>query len=501
MDIAYSADYQLITTQDAVKGRRYFCPLCNGALHFYPGKRNTPHFRHGKGVPDEVKAACELYSQGVGEYSMYDQELRARQKVRLVLKKEGQDYMFQLNFPLIKQFNVNMQLQNLYYTYYCEQIPDFEFNTIRLLPARAASEHEVPLLGKYRLYCSNERYEKIVGLQISGDFEPFIAGPLIFKEIQGQYISIPYRRITLSGKFFVVSLRPLISIHSDVEIVSQERYEEFHIYELIMPIAFSDELQKWFTRILYYTLLAATCHLDLCSPVSFKKIGTIIEVNSFRSTWLLTNIGERPIEQRIIMIEPSKNRQVFKIQSDQKIDITLRAPGDYLLYVDQEVSDFITVRYNPSLIYNRNFSGEAIFDNKDILFKINQLHAEQIELQTNLSIAIQTKSDINYEIKYGGKNTFNAPIRIDFPTLWSINVKEPSALLNSIAFEEILKLYENNHLYPKVICLIDDVLFLNNTVMNSTYVYKDKILYYIRRLGIRMPKPIVEIIKEMKLIQ
>lgn len=145
--------------------------------------------------------------------------------------------------------------------------------------------------------------------------------------------------------------------------------------------------------------------------------------------------------------------------------------------------------------------GEAIFANKDMLFKISQLHTEQIDLQTNLSIAIQTESDINYEIKYGGKNTFNAPIRIDFPTLWSINVKEPSALLNNIAFEEILKLYKNNHLYPKVICLIDDVLFLNNTVMNSTYVYKDKILYYIRRLGIRMPKPIVEIIKEMKLIQ
>lgn len=127
------------------------------------------------------------------------------------------------------------------------------------------------LLGKYRLYSSNERYEKIVGLQISGDFEPFIEGPLIFKEIQGQYISIPYRRITLSGKFFVVSLIPLISIHSDIELVSQVKYEEFYIYELIMPIAFSDELQNWFTRILYYTLLAATCYLDLYSPVSFKK--------------------------------------------------------------------------------------------------------------------------------------------------------------------------------------------------------------------------------------
>lgn len=86
MNIAYTADYQLITTQDAVKGRRYFCPSCNEALHFYPGRKNTPHFRHGKGVSDEVKAVCELYSQSVGEYSMYDQELKARQRVRLVLK-------------------------------------------------------------------------------------------------------------------------------------------------------------------------------------------------------------------------------------------------------------------------------------------------------------------------------------------------------------------------------------------------------------------------------
>ncbi|WP_411738909.1 hypothetical protein [Peribacillus sp. S4] len=501
MDRAYTADYQLITALQAIKGRLYFCPRCNGALHFYPGTKNTPHFRHGKGVPEEVKAACELYSQSLGEYTMYDQELAARQRVRLVLKKQDEEYIFQLKFPLINQLNVNMQRHNMYYTYHCEQISEFQLNTVRLLPARPACEQDVPLLARYTFKCTNERYEKMLGLHISGMFEPFSDGPLIFKDIQGQFNSIPYRKITLSGRFFVVSATPLIYIHSELEVVSRIRYEQFYIYELIMPIEFSDDLQTWFTRILYYTLLAATCHLDILPPVSFKKIGTIVEINSHKSFWLVTNIGMRHMEQRVILVHPNNRRQVLKVPKNQIVELNISDSGDYLLYVDQEVSEILTLRYTPILEHTRNFKGQAIIDNKDALFTIRELHEEKIEFETDLSVLVHTETDINYEIKHGGKNTFKAPIRIDFPTLWSVNVQQPVSLTNRIAFENILSLYEKHYLYPKVICLVEEIRLLESIVMNSAFVYKDRILYYIRRFSIRAPKPIVEIIKEMKDIQ
>jgi hypothetical protein len=502
MDRAYSADYQLINAQQAIKGRSYFCPICNGALHFFPGTKNTPHFRHGKGVPEEIKAACELYSQSLVESTMYDQEFLACQGVRLVLKKKDNEYIFQLKFPLIKQSNVNMQRYNMYYTYHCEEISEFQLNTVRLLPARPASEQEVPLLCRYTFKCTNERYEKMMGLHISGMlFEPFKDGPLIFKEIQGHFNSIPYRKVTLSGRFFVVTVAPLINIHSDLEVVSQIRHEQYYIYELIMPIAFSDELQKWFARNLYYTLLAATCHLDILPPVSFKKMGTSVEVNSHKSFWLVTNIGMRHMEQKVILVHPNNRRQVFRVPNNQIVELDITDPGNYLLYVEQEVTEILTLRYTPKLEYSRNFKGQATIDNKDALFTIRDLQVEQIEFETDLSVLLHNETDINYEMKNGGKHTFNAPIRIDFPTLWSVNVQPPIGLSNKKTFESILNFYEKHNLYPKVICLVEEIRLLQSIVMNSAFVHKDKILYYIRRFGIRVPRPIVEIIKEMKHIQ
>lgn len=502
MDKAYTADYKLITTQQAVKGKKYFCPICNGALHFYPGTKNTPHFRHGKGVPEEVKANCELYSQGLGGYNMYNQEFIARQKVRLVLYKKDEDYTFHLKFPLIQKSFVNAQLNNIYFTYHCQEIPEFQFNTVRLLPVRSDCVQKVSLLGRYTINCTNERYEKALGLRVSGIYEPFNEGPLIFKEFQGQFISIPYRRVTLSGRFFILSATP-IPIHLNLERVNEVYLNKFYLYELIMPIEFSEELSNWFTRILCYTLLPATCHLDILASASFKKIGTTIEVNSQKSAWLVTNIGERYLKQRVILVQPNNKRQVVNIPSNGVIVLNLTESGDYLLYVDQAVTEMLTLRYNPTLEHNRNFIGQAQIDKTEALFTIKDIYSEKIEFETDLAVSIHNETDINYEMKYGGIYSFYAPIRIDFPTLWSISIIQPVQILesNGPSFETILRFYEQHLLYTKMICLVEDIQRLELLIVQSEFPQKNKILYYIRRFGIRVPKPIYEITQEMKYIQ
>lgn len=498
MNVAYTADYKIISAKQAVKGQSYFCPVCNGKLQFFSGKINIPHFRHGKGVSNETKAYCELYSKNFEEHTMYEYEYSARQKVRLLLAKNEEGYVFSLKFPLIKQENVNMLTNNLYFSYQCKQLLEFKLNTVHLLLSRKNNEYVVPLLKKYSLFSSNEQYEKMLGLKISGDYVPFENGPLIFKEIQGEYISIPYRRITLSGKFFVVSKRPLISLHKDLILIKYENIEELYIYEFIMPTASTEDFQNWFTRILNYSLLAATCHLDLISPVDFKKVGTIIEISSSRSVWQLTNIGERPFEQRLIIIDPKHHRKVISVSNNQKIELNLTAHGEYLIYLDQEISEFTTVRYVPFINYNRSNIGEVKVNDNNILFKIHQLNINQITIQSDLPMIINSNSELFYAVKKGAIDNLKAPIRIDFPRLWSLNVKKSVKVSDRNLFNELLDIYEKYYLYPKMICELKDINLLIKTVNESEFKYKDKLCFLIRRFGVRIPQRVSELINRMR---
>lgn len=495
MDIAYSADYKIISAQNAVKGRRYYCPVCNGELHFFPGKKNAPHFRHGKDVPSEVKDNCELYSQNFGEFHIYDEEISARQRVRLILEKNGDEYRFSLKFPLIKKVYLEMQLNNLYFSYRCKQIKELDLNTVKLLPTRKMNDVMVPLLERYSLVASNEQYEKKLGLKISGDYNPFEEGPLIFKEIQGQYISIPYRKIFLSGRFFVVSKKPIISINENLELVNHITMEQFYIYEFIMPISYTDDLQRWFTINLYYSLMSATCHLDILSPTNFKKIGTTIEITSEKSVWQLTNIGERPFEQRLIIIDPSNQRRMLNVSSNKPILINLKEYGDYLVYLDQEMSELITVRYVPSIKYKTQTFGKLNVNNHEVLFGVQELNADQIKIHADFSMMIHSQSEIFYEIKKDTMATFHAPIRIDLPRLWSLTIKNPAYKINGMQLEKLFAIYEKQHLYPKIIGDFKIVNYLIQIVRESDFKHRDKLLLSLRRMGIRIPKPVLEIIE------
>lgn len=265
-----------------------------------------------------------------------------------------------------------------------------------------------------------------------------------------------------------------------------------------MPIAFTDDLQNWFIRVLNYSLLAATCHLDLISPVDFKKIGATIEISSSKSIWQLTNIGERPFEQRLIMIDPDHHRKMIGVSSNRKITLNLKDHGEYLIYLDQEISDFITVRYVPFINYKLGNIGEVRVNNNDILFKIHELNTEQIKIQSDLSMIINSNSELFYEIKKGTINKFNAPIRIDFPRLWSLNVKNSAKMSDENLLDELQDIYEKCYLYPKIICELKDVNMIIKVVNESEFKYKEKLLFSIRRFGVQIPKPVSELIKKMR---
>ncbi len=498
MDKAYTADEQLIEAKDAIQGRKYYCPCCRGLLHFYPGHERISHFRHAKGGPDYQKDACELYSKNLIIDNMYSQEIAAKQRVRLIIEKESNMYRFKVKFPLIRHGFLNMQIHNKYFSYSCKEIDELDFNVVHLLPSRANCEVEVPVLGRYTFSCTNRKYEEVLGLQISGVYEPFSEGPLIFKEIQGQFISIPYRKLTLSGRFFIVSHEPK-TIHSDLQKLNYAQIQQFFIYELIMPLEYSEELQNWFTRVLRYTLVAATCHIDLLKPTTFKKIGTTFELSESLSEWQITNIGEIPFEQRVIIVAPDLKRTVLKVGRNKKITIQLLQEGDYLVYMDQEVTDFLTLRYVPEIAHTNNFQGSLFFNNEEILFlKKNVTVTEPFSLQCAFPFYITSDKEIGYEIKTSGTLTFDTPLQLNIPTLWGVQVTEPVVKKVLWSLKSILNCYERHLMYQKQVCNWGDLHILQNAVITSDFIYKDRLLYYIRHLGFQMPKPVYDYIQEMK---
>lgn len=496
MEIAYTSEFQIINAKDAISGKKYYCPFCNGKLHFYPGKKRIPHFRHAKGVPIEQKERCELYAS-TNNHGIYVDEVFARQRIRLAIEKNSDNFKFKLKFPIIQKDLLNMQIYDKYFDYSCNELKGFKLNSIQLLPSRMNNDVEVPLMRAYTLKSSNEKYEQVLGLKVSGTFEPFEEGPLIFKEISGQYVSVPYRKLILSGRFFVVSLS-IITFLDELEVLFSDRFGRFFIYEVLMPLEITDELQSFFEKNLRYTLLPATCRIDLVSPNVFKKSGNSIQVSNRETIWQITNMGETFKSQKVIIENKSHERQIINLNDTNQFKLTL-TENEYNIYIDEGISETITVKKVSQINHHRIFRQNLLINNENVLFNRQVFEsAELIDVEASLNYYISN----NEKLDYKGIKKVTTPWldlnRITIPTLWSIEFELVNNE-NSIDFLSIYKVYKNHKLYPKVICRLKSVQKLIDTVRQSKFEHKNQLLYYIRLLGYKVPQPIVTCIKEIEL--
>lgn len=494
MDRAYTADYKLVFANEAVKGKNYFCPACNGILHFYPGTTNAPHFRHSKGVPKVVKEACELYSQGLGENSIYENEIRARQKVRLALLKNEGEFQFELKFPLLNQ----MLNTNQYITYSIEEIIECVIHSIQLHSSRKKLNYSVPLIGRYTIRSSDEILERKLGLLASGILEPFKDGPLLFKEIQGEYLSIPYRKLHISGKFYVVSYGELLTINKDIFCSSTQKINKFYIYEFHMPVDITDEIIRWFNIYLNYVLQPATYMIDLYAPTIFQKQGSTVTIAENKSSWIITNLGNRYENERLVVVYPDNTRRIIPISSGKLLDLSFQKHGDYLIYMDQGVSEMINIRFAPEINHNYKFDYGLLINNADILFEKNKIADKTIHLTSSLKVDIHETNFMSYSLRNCIEEQVDVPVRIDIPTLWSVQVKENENLQMSqeLDLDYLLELYSKAHLFPKVVCEIRYVQKLEQIVKFSEFNNKTKLLNYIRNFGIKIPSNVTRYIKE-----
>ncbi|WP_303969623.1 hypothetical protein [Sporosarcina ureae] len=498
MDFAYTLEKQLIQAKNAVSGLKYYCPYCRCQVIFYPGKVMVSHFRHMKGEKNYSKELCELYSNSLSIDNVYNLETVANQGVRLIIERNSKDYKFFLKFPLInKEITLN-QIQKSYYSYSCREIVDFEFNIVNLLPSRNNNVIEVPLLNKYTLTSSNLEKENNLDLKISGGFLPFENRSLIFKEIQGRFTSIPYQKITLSDRFFVVTKYNL-SIHESLDVISYLKYSVYHIYDLIMPTEFSEDLIEWFGRTLDYELTQVRCHIDLIKPSNFKKIGTTYEVSEPFVELQISNIKVSTFNQKIIVISPDSSISELFGNKNNVVEINFSRQGDYIIYMDQVVTEFITLRYLPEVVHsNKSLFSIKINDN-EVIYKKREIVCKDVcSVSSTHSFCVSSKDEIDYKVNTNDLSGLKAPFRIDIPTIWSLKITKQNIKKNIWDYEKLLSYYERVNMFPKGIYSIQELISLKQMVIDSNYKNKRKLLYLINYNGFQIPKPVIDYIRELK---
>lgn len=494
MEVAYTSDCKIINASEAISGKKYYCPVCNGRLHFYPGKKRIPHFRHAKGVPLEQKERCELYA-GTNNHGLYAEEVYARQRIRLAIEKVNNNFVFKLKFPIIHKDLLNMQIYDKYFDYYCTELKEFKLNSIQLLPSRMHTDVKVPLLRMYTLRSTNENYEQVLGLKVSGNYEPFREGPLIFKEISGQYLSIPYRKLIVSGRFFIVS-PSILSFPDELEVLSSNFCDRYFIYEILMPIEITDKLQRFFENNLKYTLLSATCHIDLVSPNNFKKSGNSIQVSNSETIWQITNMGETFKSQKVIIENKSYERQIINLNGENKFKVTL-TEDEYNIYLDEGISENISLKKVSQIDHQRIFKQNLLINNENVLFNRKFFGgAESVYVAASLNYYISNNEEIDYKGVGEVTTPWPNPSRVAIPTLWSIEF-ELESTEESIDFLFIYKVYKNHKLYPKVICRLKSIQKLMDTIRQSKFKHKNQLLNHVRLLGYKVPQPIAACIKEI----
>lgn len=500
MDRAYTADYRLIFTNEAKKGKTYFCPSCNGVLDFYPGKYNKPHFRHKRGVPEEIRQACELYSPTLSTFNNFEQEELANQQVRLVVMPNNSSYNFFLRFPCIEsKFTSRVIYDDLYFTYYCDEIENLNLNNKNLLSSINECLMEVPLKESYTFTCDNLKYEKILNLQISGKYEPFKNGVLIFKNIQGEYRSIQYRQITIEGRFFIMSKSSLVNIPENIEIILSIKIGDIYLYDLVMPRSLDENLKKWFNKELHYTVLPTTSYLDLIRPVRFKKLGSIYEVLSDVCELRLTNMGIENVNSRICILSPLGEIKKVRPSEQGVISLNLFYSGDYRIWVETGISEIYTIRKKDSIINQyKNSKYFAISDESNLL-NSKIIYSDKIDISTNIPFTLHNTSEICYLYKNGGNFTIESPAILTLPRILKVELRnqlqEGSVAIN---WDVILSVLIAAKKYPKRIYNRNLMWKLKNILQESEYTHKKFLLSLIRKQGVYVPEPIINELEKLR---
>lgn len=459
INMAIDISGKIVHIRNAVRGNDYFCIYCGDYLYATLGDIQTHHFRHKS--KDSESKYCHLYSSGKNDYSiLYNKEIW-KNKPRFVIDEE---FKIQLKLPtLSRESYIKMVKEDLYFSIYVDNQEKFsthlnEVQNKNYVPVEPAKKYNISY--KYKQNAQTLNYD------IINEITLLDKTTLLFKNISGEFINIPYPKTSLSEEFFILSSRKL-TLSNNFKIKKYKTKHNYFLYHLFIDEVNIDVI-NWFSKNTHYTVVPNRKWIDLIYPNNFSYKNSTLLVDSEYVTLQVTPFSHK---DTLIFKDEYNYFNSLSFMKNGTLTIDLAMNHTYNFSLKHEIANCLSIKRVKSLSNEGHLYNIQV--NNQPLKSFKYLDKDYIKITSEKEFYIYNNIDIPLSTKRF-QNKLNW--KIHFPFIGTIQAQKKSKerSLN----KEFLQLVSNHEvwvpvnpsLYKKLINEIKKI----NTVNKNNYL---KILY------------------------
>jgi len=500
VDLAITTSGEVVPARRAIKYVQYFCIKCGSNVTLAKGEKNRPHFRHPSAKKRTEVLQCEDYVSSFfsnESFRIYENELRTRSHVRLELCNENGVWKLYMRFPIIKhEFHSLIDREHLYFQVRCLE-EDFEFSSVHLLGLQGAYKIPIRIREKYTISVSEPEIENLLQLNLSGVYCPFESDILLFKNLQGCILHVPYQNVVLSESFFILAKKPL-RFPNNIDQIITHVIGDFHLYECHLT-NISSSIIEWFSQELKIQFLIPKFHVDILEPNIFRHTHGLIETIDESIKLMISFNGPSPKVNWISVIDPDGRRTVFKT-SDQIINLHLKKLGIYIVYLINLRGEMIEVK-RVSDIKNENQRPLILdIDDQQLIFNKLIMKNQHIKLTTNLPVVLYQEKNIPIKINASINRVLDKVERIHVPFLWSVKWMYQTKKPIEIVMPLILRNLKQSSKYQDIYIGARRYKFLCEIIENTSFPQKNYILVMLYQRPCFIPTKILGILRKVGII-
>lgn len=421
INIAVNHNGDYVKIQDAVKGQLYYCLNCKERLIANTGDRNIHFFRHHNKKNRDALIECELYSSGDSDYAILLNEQIYENKVRFIIDKS---FNMKMKLPYLSSSSISrMNFDDLYFSVTVQG--NCIFST-ELGKRSNRSFLDVSLEYEYIVEIENERNAKLLEYEIEKTVRLLQGKALLFKEISGEYINIPYEKTNLSNELFLLSTKKLPR-HSDLILKQYLISDGVHIYHFYLD-DLTESLIDWFKKETGYTIIPNRKWLDLFYPNSFQYGDYSLLVDTDK---VLVKVTPHSSKDTLSYLNKNGQKEVLKVDEDGIAELNLEHNHIYHLRLNHEICNEITVKRISEIEPATEYSANVIVD--DQLYNINTQYFERpYSVESESYFHVFDQDEYPYRTKIIEKQL---PKAVHFPFIVTIHRRSENLKANLLKWE------------------------------------------------------------------
>lgn len=453
INFAFDPSGNIVHIKDAIRGGEYYCVYCEDRLFAAKGKKQIHHFRHFS--KDNESEYCHLYSSSDSDYTILYEEEKWKNKLRFVIDSGLE---LKLKFPTIpSELIAKMNKEDRYFNIY---VQDKNISSIFLDEKRGENYLKVNIAEDYRIIYEKLENAKSLNYETIEQISLLENETLLFKNVGGEFINIPYSKTSLSEEFYIISRKKLI-LNNEIIIKNYQYINNLYIYHLYINEV-NEQIITWFARNTHYNIVPNRKWLDLIEPNTFLYDESVILIEDAD---VLLKVTPPSRHDRINFIDERGYHNNLLFDNDGFIRINLAMNHLYNFSLRHEIANNLSIKRVENININGNMYDININGSKFVL--PIQLREEKVKVESDKLFYVYQKDDIPLEMDFYF-DTLHSPIH--FPYIGTVlpYIKPEQLdknLLNSILYEN-LWVTTSNRLFMKIFNLVNNL----NDIHKGRYI-------------------------------